>query len=124
MNSSHCQFFFTKLSKITLWHKNIITHPDGTHIWSAMLCTRVVLIFQGVLTKFFFLMKFPHLEKIVNLMRDLKYQHQSIFPLCRRVKLNFRNRYRNHIFVYRMAALCGGAMKYQAFLPHFVSVGA
>ena len=61
--------------------KNIITHPDGTHIWSAILCTRVVLIFQGVLTKLIFLTKFPHLENIVNLMKDLKYEHQSIFFL-------------------------------------------
>ena len=42
-------------------------------------------------------------------MKDLKYDHQSIFPLCGRVKLNFRNRYRNHIFVYQMGRLCGGA---------------
>ena len=27
-------------------------------------------------------------------MKDLKYEHQSIFPLWRRVKLNFRDRYR------------------------------
>ena len=25
-------------------------------------------------------MKFPHLEKFVDLMKDLKYEHQSIFP--------------------------------------------
>ena len=29
---------------------------------------------------------------IVNLMKDLKYEHQSIFPLLGRVKLNFRDR--------------------------------
>ena len=33
-------------------------------------------------------------KKIVNLMKDLKYQHQSTFPLWGRVKLNFRDRYR------------------------------
>ena len=27
-------------------------------------------------------------------MKDLKYEHQSTFPLCGRVKLNFRDRYR------------------------------
>ena len=37
-------------------------------------------------------MKFPHLEKNVNLMKDLKYEHQSIFPLLGRVKLNLRDR--------------------------------
>ena len=30
---------------------------------------------------------------IVDLMKDLKYEHQSIFPLFGRVKLNFRDRY-------------------------------
>ena len=29
---------------------------------------------------------------IVDLMKDLKYEHQSIFPLLGRVKLNFRDR--------------------------------
>ena len=32
-------------------------------------------------------------------MKDLKYEHQSIFPLWGRVKLNFRDRYRKpHIY--------------------------
>ena len=38
-------------------------------------------------------MKFPHLEKFADLIKDLKYEHQSIFPLWGRVKLNFRDRY-------------------------------
>ena len=46
-----------------------------------------IIIFLGVLTKFNFLMKFPHLEKIVNLMKYLKYEHQSIFDLRGRSKL-------------------------------------
>ena len=33
-------------------------------------------------------------EKIVDLMKDLKYEHKSIFPLWGMVKLNFRDRYR------------------------------
>ena len=33
-------------------------------------------------------------KKIVNLMKDLKCEHQSTFPLWGRVKLNFRDRYR------------------------------
>ena len=33
-------------------------------------------------------------KKIVDLMKDLKYEHQSIFSLWGRVKLNFRDRYR------------------------------
>ena len=38
------------------------------------------------------LMKFPLLEKFVDLMKDLKYEHQSIFPLWGKVKVNFRDR--------------------------------
>ena len=70
-----------------------------THIKAPILFPRGILIFQGVLTKFHILTKFPHLEKIVNLMKDLKYEHQSIFSLWRRLKLNFRDRYRKpHIY--------------------------
>ena len=61
---------------------------------------RGILIFQGVLTKFHILMKFPHLEKIVDLMKDLKYEHQRILPLWGRVKLNFRDRYRKPNIVF------------------------
>ena len=32
-------------------------------------------------------------KKNVDLMKDLKYEHQSIFPLWGMVKLNFRDRY-------------------------------
>ena len=51
-----------------------------------------IIIFEGVLTKFNFLMKFLHLEKFVDLMKDLKYEHQIIYCLWERVKLNFRDR--------------------------------
>ena len=64
-----------------------------THIWSPTLFPKGIITFQGVQTKFNFLMKFQHLEKIVNLMKDLKYEHQSTFLLWGRVKLNFRDRY-------------------------------
>ena len=64
------------------------------HIKAPVLFPRGIIIFQGVLIKFNFLMKFPHLEIIIDLMKDLKYEHQSTFPLCGRVKLNFRDRYR------------------------------
>ena len=39
-----------------------------THILSHTLFSRGIIIFQGVLTKFNFSMKFPHLEKFANLM--------------------------------------------------------
>ena len=56
------------------------------------LFPRGIIIFEGVLTKLNSSMKFLHLEKIVDLMKDLKYEHQSIFPCGGRVKLNFGDR--------------------------------
>ena len=32
-------------------------------------------------------------------MKALKYEHQSILPMWGRVKLNFRDRYENQIFI-------------------------
>ena len=40
-----------------------------THVLSPSLFPRGIIIFQGVLTKFNFSMKFPHLEKFANLMK-------------------------------------------------------
>ena len=51
-----------------------------THIWSPTLFPGGIFIFQGVLRKLNFLMKFLVLEKLVDLMKDLKYEDQSIFP--------------------------------------------
>ena len=65
-----------------------------THIKSPIIFPRGITIFQGVLTKFNFWHNFHIWKKIVDLMKALKYEHQSIFPLLGRVKLNFRNRYR------------------------------
>ena len=48
---------------------------------SPTLFPRGIIIFQGVLTKLNFLTKSPDLEKFVDLMKDLKYEHQSILPL-------------------------------------------
>ena len=52
-----------------------------SHTKAPTLFLRGIIILQGVLTKFNFLMRFPHLEIIVDLMKDLKYEHQSTFPL-------------------------------------------
>ena len=52
-----------------------------TLTWSPTLFPRDIITFQGVLTKFDFSMKFPHLGKFADLMKNLKYEHQSIFPL-------------------------------------------
>ena len=59
-----------------------------------------IIIFQGVLTKFNFLMKFPHLGKIANLMKDLKYEHQSIFSWWGGSNLILGTGTGNQIFVY------------------------
>ena len=83
---------------MTLWHKKKNHYPcrwiSITLIQSPTLFPRGIIVLNGVLTKFKFLMKFPHLEKFADLIRDLKYEHQNIFPLWWRVKLNFRDRYR------------------------------
>ena len=49
-------------------------------------------------------MKFPILEKIANLMKDLKCEHQSIFPLWGRLKLNFRDSTENQILFLKTLA--------------------
>ena len=75
-NSSRYQVFSSNSHKLSLWCKKIHYLPRWicmTHIWSPTLFPRAIIIFQGVLTKFHFLMKFPPLEKIVDLMKDLKY---------------------------------------------------
>ena len=94
-NSGCCQVFSQNCQKMTFWCKKKSLPMRCiciTHIGSPTLFARGIIIFQGVLTKLHFLMKFPVLEKFVNLMKDLKYEHQSIFPLWGRVKLNFRER--------------------------------
>ena len=51
-----------------------------THIWSSTLFSLGIIIFQGVLTKFHSWTKLTHLEKFVNLMKDLKYNTKAFFP--------------------------------------------
>ena len=52
-----------------------------THIWTPTLFPRGIIIFQRVLTKLNFLMKFLHLEKYVDLMKDLKNMNtKALFP--------------------------------------------
>ena len=79
-------FFHQIVRKMILWCKNNHYPPKWiciTHIWSPTLFPRAILIFQGVLTKFNFLMKFPHLKKYyIDLVKDPKYEHQSTFALC------------------------------------------
>ena len=97
LGNSCYQLFSPNSQKLSLWCKKSHYPPRWicmTYIWSPTLFPGVIIIFQGVQTKFHFLMKFPHLEKFVNLMKNLKYEHQGTFPLWGRVKLNFRDRYR------------------------------
>ena len=75
-----------------------------THIKAPTLFPRGILIFQGVLTKFHILTKFPYLEKIVNLMKGLKYEHQSIFPCGGGSNLILGIGTENHIFILRTPA--------------------
>ena len=79
-NFSCYQLFSSNSQKLSFWCKNkLIIHADN--IKAPTLFPRGILIFQGVLTKFHILTKFSHLKKIVDLMKDLKYEHQSILPL-------------------------------------------
>ena len=64
----HCQInYFHQILKnchFGVRKKSFLTHMVCmTHIWSPTLFSRGIITFQGVLTKFNFLMKFPHLEK-------------------------------------------------------------
>ena len=45
-------------------------------------------------------MTFPHLEKFADLMKDLKYEHQSIFPCGGGSNLILWTGMENQIFVY------------------------
>ena len=59
-------FFASNSQKMTLWCKKNHYPPRWiciAHMWSPTLFPRGIIIFQGVLTKFNFSMKFPHLEK-------------------------------------------------------------
>ena len=83
-----------------------------TFIWSPTLFPRGIVILKGKLTNFNFLMNFPHLEKFADLIKDLKYEHQRIFPLWGRVKLNFRDRYRKPNIFSQVSS------HYQVFSPN------
>ena len=91
--------------KMTLWHEKKNHYPprwiSTINIWSPTLFPKGITIFQGVLTKFNFSMKLPHLEKFADLIKDLKYEHQSIFPLWGRVNLILGIGTENQIFFLR-----------------------
>ena len=103
------KFFHQIVEKLHFCEKKKNHYPPRwisvTFIWSPTLFPRGIIILKGVVTKFHFLTNFPHLEKFADLIKDLKYEHQSIFPLWWRVKPNFRDICtENHIFFLRTPA--------------------
>ena len=68
------------------------------HIWSIILFPRGILFFQGVLTKF------PYLEKIVDLMKDLNMNTKALFPCGEGSNLILGTGMENQIFILRTAA--------------------
>ena len=97
-NSRHCQVFSPNCWKMTLLHKEEKSLPTQIDFYNLYMVTHTIswgnYNFERSTNKIPFLTNFPHLEKFANLIKDLKYEHQSIFPLWWRVKLNFRDRYR------------------------------
>ena len=73
-------------------------------MWSPTLFPRGILIFQGVLTKFNFSMKFRHLEKNCQFNAIPKIYAAKHFSHVGEVKLNFRDRYKSQIFILRTPA--------------------
>ena len=49
-------------------------------------------------------MKFPHLSKFIDLMKELKYEHQSIFPCGEGSNLILGTGSENQIFFLRTPA--------------------
>ena len=65
-NSSRYHVFSSNIPKLSHWCKKNHYPPRWicmTHIWFPTVFPRGIIIFKGVLTKFNFLMKFPHLGK-------------------------------------------------------------
>ena len=75
-----------------------------THMGPPILFARGIIFFQGILTKLHFLMKFPVLENFADLMKDLKYEHQSIFPFQGGSNLILGIGRKNQIFLLRTPA--------------------
>ena len=74
-NSSLYQVFSPNSQKMTLWHKKLKSLPTQMDFYNSYMVSslfpRGIIIFQGVLTKFNFLMKSPHLENFANLMKGV-----------------------------------------------------
>ena len=75
-----------------------------THKWFPTEFPKGIIIFQGVLTKFNFSTKFPHLEKIVDLMRDLNMNTKALFPCGGGSNLILGTGTENKVFILRTPA--------------------
>ena len=107
-NSSCYQVFSSNSQKLSLWCKKK-NHSSPiwicmTHIWSPTLFPRCIITFQGVLTKFNFLMKFPYLEKIVNLMKYLNGITKAFIPCRGGSNLILGTGIKSQIFILRTPA--------------------
>ena len=82
-NFSHYQVFSSNSQNCHFGDKKNHYPPRWiciAHIWSPTLFPRAIIIFLGVLTKLYFSTKFPHLAKIVDLMKDLNMNTKALFP--------------------------------------------
>ena len=96
-NSSHYQVFSSNCKKLSLWCK-IKLLPTHMDFYSPYIVSYMILWgnynFPRSTNKIKFFDEISTCRKKIYLMKDLKYEHQSIFLLWGRVKLNFRDRYR------------------------------
>ena len=87
-----------------LWCKRKKPLPTQMHLYSSYMVSHMIpwqnYNFPRSTNKIQFLMKLHIWKKNINLMKALKYEHQSIFSLWGRVKLNFRDRYRKTNIVF------------------------
>ena len=93
-------FILRTPATINFFHQNLKNSlPTKMHLYSSYMVPYMIpwgnYNFPRSTNKIqFFDRNFHIWKKIVDLMKDLKYENQSTFPLWGRVKLNFRNRYR------------------------------
>ena len=84
-NSSHYQVFHQILKNCNFGVKKKKSLSTQMDLYDPYIVPSLfpwgIIIFQGVLTNSTFRQNFHIWKKIVDLMKDLKYEHQSIFPM-------------------------------------------
>ena len=97
LGNSHYQLFSPNSQKLSLWCKKRKSLPTQIDLYDPYMVPYTIpwgyYNFPRSTNKIPFLIKFPHLKKFVDLMKNLKYEHQGTFPLWGRFKLNLRDRY-------------------------------